>query len=268
MRIRYVIGNLKMNILSREEMRQYLGLLRREASGKAFASVHGVICPPAVYFSELEHLPPGFHRGAQDVFFEKSGAFTGEISPLMLRDFEVEYVILGHSERREYGRETDHEVRKKTLSALKHHLIPIVCVGETAEERRKDQTESVLERQVRTLFSDLSKLQAEGIVLAYEPRWAIGTDKLPTSQEILQVKVMVRKILTELFDAPTAERVALIYGGSVKSAFLAAVSWESGMDGVLVGRESLFPHEIVKMMTLLEEAGRKAEEKKEAKKAL
>ena len=232
----------------------------REAHGKAFTAVRGVICPSAVYLAELEHLPAGFYRGAQNVFSEKSGAYTGEISPLMLRDLGVEYVIVGHSERRHYGKETDHEVRKKMLSALKHHLTPIVCVGETAAERRTDQTEAVLERQVRALFSDLSKLQAESIILAYEPRWAIGSGELPSSQEILQIKVMVRKILTELFDSATAERISLVYGGSVKSTFLGAVSWESGMNGVLVGRESLFPHEIVKMMSLFEAEATKENE--------
>lgn len=253
----YFIANLKMNVLSREEMRQYLSLLRREAEGKNFSRVRGVICPPVLYLSELEHLPGGFHKGAQNAFFEKSGAYTGEISPLMLKNDGVEYVILGHSERRLYGRETNEEVKKKTLLALKHHLRPVVCIGETAEERKKEKTETVLEEQMKSLFEGLSKLQAEEILLAYEPRWAIGANIFPKTEEILQVRVMARKILTEMFDAALALRVQMLYGGSVKSAFLPQVSWEAGMNGVIVGSESLFPHEVVKMMSLFEERAEK-----------
>lgn len=249
----YFVANLKMNVLSREEMRQYLSLLRREAEGKNFSRVKGIICPPALYLSELEHLPEGFHKGAQNVFFEKSGAYTGEISPLMLRNEGVEYVLVGHSERRLYGKETNEEIKKKILSALKHHLLPVVCIGETAEERKTERTETVLEAQMKSIFKGLSKLQVEEIVLAYEPRWAIGTDTFPMTEEILQVRVMVRKILTEMFDGALAERVSVLYGGSVRSSFLSQVSWEAGMNGVIVGSESLFPHEVVKMMSLLEE---------------
>jgi triosephosphate isomerase len=144
-------------------------------------------------------------------------------------------------------------VKKKTLAALKHLLVPIVCIGETAEERRTEETARVLEAQVRSIFADLSRMQAEKVIIAYEPRWAIGTDTLPTSGEILQVRVLLRKILTEQYDAQLAERIIILYGGSVKSSFLPAVTWEAGMDGVLVGRESLFPYEIVKMMNILEE---------------
>jgi triosephosphate isomerase len=252
MRTSYVIGNLKMNLLSREEARQYLSVFRREMQGRRFEHTICAICPSFVHLSEFDHLPESIKKGAQDVFWEKSGAYTGEVSPVTLKDENVEYVIVGHSERRLYGGETNEIVREKTLAALKHHLTPVVCIGETAEERRAEETDRVLSLQVSAVFSGLSKLQAEGIIIAYEPRWAIGTDQLPTTQEILQVRVLLRKILTEAFDAQTAERVATIYGGSVKSSFLGAISWEAGMDGVLIGRESQFPYELVKMMTMFE----------------
>lgn len=260
MRKFYVVGNLKMNMLSREEAGQYLTVLKREVQGKHYEHVTSIICPAFVHLAVFDALPPEIRKGAQDVFWEKSGAYTGEISPAMLRDERVEFVLVGHSERRLYGGETDESVKNKTLSALKHYLIPIVCIGETGEERQADETDMVLLRQIRSVFSELSKSQAEKVILAYEPRWAVGTDVLPTTQEILQIKVMLRKTLTELYDAQTAERVAMLYGGSVKSAFLGAVSWEAGMDGVLVGRESLFPYEIVKMMSLLEEEAGKKED--------
>ncbi len=253
MRKFYVVGNLKMNILSREEAKQYLAVLGREMQGKRYDHVVGVVCPPSLYLSSFDHLPQGVYKGAQNLFPEKNGAYTGEISPIMLKNDGVEYVIVGHSERRQYANEIDMMVREKALSSIKHHLIPIVCIGETAEERQREETDRVLASQVKTIFADFSKSQAEKVIIAYEPRWAIGTDVQPSTQEIFQVRVLLRKLLTEMFDVQTAERIAVLYGGSVKSAFLAAVSFDAQMDGVLVGRESLFPYELVKMIGLLEE---------------
>ncbi len=255
MRKRYFIGNLKMNLLSREEAEQYLSVLRRESTGKHFGSVVGVICPPIIYSREFDHLPVPFQKGAQNVFWEKEGAFTGEISPLMLKNDHCDHVIIGHSERRFYGHETDAVVCEKVRAALKHHLIPIVCVGETQKERKTGMIDGVLARQMDAIFGNLSKMQAEKIVLAYEPRWAIGTDQLPTTQEIFQVRIMIRKWLAERLGSATEERISVLYGGSVKASYLGAVSWEAEMDGVLVGRESLFPFEVVKMTLLLGENG-------------
>lgn len=249
----YVVGNLKMNIMSREEALQYIAVLKRELGDRHFQSVKSIICPPFPYLYDFSELPKEVECGAQDLFWEKSGAYTGEVSPLMLRNAGASAVIIGHSERRALQGETNEIVKKKVSAALKHMLMPIVCIGESAEERMADETARVLELQVRSIFADLSKLQAEKIMIAYEPRWAIGTDQIPTSQELLSVRVLLRKILSDIFDAETAERVVTLYGGSVKSSFLPAVSWEAGMSGVLVGRESLFPYEIVKMMALFED---------------
>ncbi len=251
MQKRYFVGNLKMNLLSREEVEQYLSVLRRESMGKHFAQVTGIICAPIIYSREFDHLPTPFVKGAQNVFWEKEGAFTGEISPVMLKNDHCEYVLIGHSERRFYGGENDAVVCEKVRAALKHRLIPIVCIGETRKEREEGKTDSVLTRQLEAAFGDLSKMQAEKIILAYEPRWAIGSDQLPSTEEIFAVRVMVRRWLTEKLGNATEERIAVLYGGSVKASFLGAVSWEAGMDGVLVGRESLFPFEVVKMMLLL-----------------
>lgn len=253
----YVVGNLKMNLLSREEADKYVSLLKRESQNRHYEYVSGVVCPPFLYLSQFENLPKDIEKGAQNFFPDKSGAYTGEISPVMLKDYGVEYVIVGHSERREYFGETDETAHEKVLSALKQGLIPIVCVGETEVARRAEATDRVLANQLKIIFSGLSKLQADGVIVAYEPRWAIGTDKVPTTEELLQVRVLVLKLFTEMFDAKTAERILVLYGGSVKSAFLPDVSWEARMDGVLVGRESLFPHELVKMMDMLEEEARK-----------
>lgn len=248
------MGNLKMNFLSREEAEQYLSVLRREAMGKHFGETRGILCPPVLYSRDFDHLPESFSKGAQNVFWEKEGAYTGEISPVMLKNDGFEYTLVGHSERRFYGGETDEVIREKVRAALKHHLIPIVCIGETLEERQAGRVDQVLDRQLEAIFGDLSKMQAEKIILAYEPRWAIGSDRLPSTQEIYQVRVMLRKWLLERLGSATEERIAVLYGGSVKASFLGAVSWEAEMDGVLVGRESLFPFEVVKMMLLLEGA--------------
>ncbi|MDO8565980.1 MAG: triose-phosphate isomerase [Candidatus Moranbacteria bacterium] len=257
MRKFYVVGNLKMNILSREEVTQYLSVLKREAENKHYQHVTLVVCPPFLYLSQFDDLPQGIAKGAQNLFSEKSGAYTGEISPVMLKNDNVEYVILGHSERRRYGGETNEMIRGKILAAIKHHMTPIVCIGETEKERRAEETDRALELQIKTLFSGFSKSQAERVIVAYEPLWAVGTDVVPTTGEILQVRVLLRKLFTEMFDAETAGRIVILYGGSVKSSFLGAVSWEAEMDGVLVGRESLFPYELVKMMGLFEEAAGK-----------
>jgi len=257
MRKFYVVGNLKMNMLSREEVSQYIAVLHREAGQKRYEHVIGVICPSFLYLAQFDRLPKGIKKGAQNFFPEKSGAYTGEISPVMLKNDGVEYVILGHSERRRYAGETDEIIREKAIAAIKYYLTPIVCIGETAAEKQAEKTEKVLLSQVQTIFSGLSKLQAEKVIIAYEPRWAIGTDIIPTTNDILGVKVLLRKILTEMFDAQTAERIHLLYGGSVKSSLLGPVSFEAEMDGVLVGRESLFPYELVKMMGILEEEAKR-----------
>lgn len=244
----YVIGNLKMNLQTREEVNEYLAQLRRESVGKSFSYARGIIAPPAVYLSTFHHLPSSFTLGAQNMGWEVKGAFTGEISPSMLRDAGVSYVILGHSERRTYAGETNELVSVKARLALKENLIPIICLGETAEERKRDETMAVIERTIRIVFADLSPLFAERVIVAYEPRWAIGTGTTPTTADILQVKVYLRKLFSELYDPAVAERIAVIYGGSVKAAMLASVSWEAEMSGVLVGGESLYPRELVKMM--------------------
>jgi triosephosphate isomerase len=251
----YVVGNLKMNQLSRDEVAQYLAVLLREAEGKAYQHVVGIVCPAFVHLAAFDHLPNSMQKGAQDVFWEKSGAYTGDISPIMLKNEGVEYVIIGHSERREFGGETDEIIRKKVDAAFKHHLTPIVCVGETLEERKRDETASVLARQIKSIFSGLSKLQAEATLVAYEPRWAISsvnTGVLPTTADILQIKIFLRKLFTELFDARVAERIPVLYGGSVKSDTLPGFSWEAEMSGVLVGGESRYPRELIKMMDLFE----------------
>ncbi len=253
MKKKYLIGNLKMNLSSKAEADQYLSVMKRETAGRHFEHVEIVVAPPYIHLDRFHReIPKGVALGAQDVFWEKEGSYTGEISPAMLKDVGVEYIIVGHSERRMYGRETDEDVAKKLRAALRSNLRPVLCVGETTEERASEKMAEVLEAELLEPFRDLSPLQAEKIIVAYEPRWAIGTDKTPTSGEILQARVIIYRTIAASCGAAIADRIPIIYGGSVKTALLEEVCFDSRMDGVLVGRESLFPYEVVKMAERLE----------------
>lgn len=253
MKKKYLIGNLKMNLSSKTEADQYLSVMKREMAGRHFEHVEIVAVPPFVYLDRFHRdLPKGSALGAQDVFWEKEGSYTGEISPTMLKDIGVEYAIVGHSERRMYGRETDEDIAKKVQALLRSNLRPVLCIGETADERVSGKIAEVLAMQLTEPFRDLSPLQAEKIIVAYEPRWAIGADKTPTSGEILQAKVIIYRTIAASCGTAIADRVPILYGGSVKTALLDLVCFESQMDGVLVGRESLFPYEVVKMAERLE----------------
>ncbi len=250
--MKYLIGNLKMNLLSPEDVRQYLTVLSRETKGHLFPHVEYVLCPPSIHFGLMfDHLPKGVKLGGQDTFWEKEGSYTGETSPIMLKQYGAEFVILGHSERRLYFGETDEIVRKKMDMALHQMLRPVVCIGETRDERVASKTGTVIERGIRSIFEGLSRMQAEKIIIAYEPRWAIGTDATPETADIMEVRILIRKVLSQMFDLRTADRVSVVYGGSVKQALLSRVCLDAGMDGVLVGRESLFPYEMTKMAEVL-----------------
>lgn len=244
------IANFKMNPVSVTEVEQYLQVLQREANGKEWPEVQGVLCPSFLHFSFFLARPQQFLLGAQHGFPEKCGAYTGEVSFAMLRNIGAEYVILGHSERREYFGENNASVRLRTEAALKFLLKPIVCIGETESELEQGKREQVITEQIEAVIKDCSKMQAEKIVFAYEPRFAIGTDRVPTSEEITAVRVLIKDILTKHLGEASAERVNVVYGGSVKASNLDEVAFSTGMDGVLVGKESLSPYEVVKMMEL------------------
>lgn len=253
MKKRYLIGNLKMNILSVEEAEQYLSVFRREMKGKKQELTVTVVAPPFLYLERFHReLPDNAALGAQDVFWEKEGSYTGEISPLMLKDSGVEYVIVGHSERRQYGRETDEETAKKVQVLLKWNLRPVLCIGETEDERRRGETAAVLETQLRGAFESVSPMQVEKMLVAYEPRWAIGTDRTPESEDILEARVIIYRMISSVYGGAVAERVPILYGGSVKATLLDRVCFSAQMDGVLVGRESLFPYEVAKMADIIE----------------
>ncbi|MEK8132576.1 triose-phosphate isomerase [Paenibacillus filicis] len=215
-----------------------------EVKGKAEVDgVESVICAPFTNLPALVEAVKGttLKIGAQNLHFEDNGAFTGEISGVMLKELGVEYVIIGHSERRAYFAESDEIVNKKVLAAFKHDLTPILCVGEKLEEREAGQTKDVCKVQTEAAFAGLSAEQAAQVVIAYEPIWAIGTGKSSTAADAQDVIGYIRGIVAGLYGADTANAVRIQYGGSVKPNNIAEYLGEADIDGALVGGASLEP---------------------------
>ncbi|MCI1858609.1 MAG: triose-phosphate isomerase [Sporolactobacillus sp.] len=186
--------------------------------------------------------------GAENVHFKDSGAFTGEVSPLMLEDLGVDYVIIGHSERRAYFAETDDTVNKKVLAALAHHLLPIFCVGESLDEREGGRWQTVIKNQVTKALAGVPADQVPPIVVAYEPIWAIGTGKSATAEIAEEVAGFIRGTIAELYDQKTADQVRIQYGGSVKPANIANFLTQPDIDGALVGGASLQPESFLALL--------------------
>lgn len=254
MQKKLVVGNLKMNPVSPVEFERYLDLIEREIERKKFEKTEIVICPPAVYFRQfLERKFKSVKLGAQDVFWEYQGAYTGEISAGMAKACGVQYSIVGHSERRKYFGENEEIINLKLKAILKNGLNAVLCVGESEEERKSGQTAPVLKKQLKDSLSGISVGKTEYITIAYEPIWAVGTDKIPTSDEILEAKLIIKKFLAELYSRKAAEKMRILYGGSVKSFWTKQVCLDPAMDGALVGRESLAPHEFVKIAKIIDD---------------
>ena len=239
MRTLLIAGNWKMNPTTAETA---IALAEGVKSGLGTATdVHVAVCPPFVFLSRIDQVLEGspVGLGAQDMFWEASGAYTGEVSGGMLVDVGCTHVILGHSERRHGLGETNAEVNKKLKAALEAKLIPIVCIGETKDERLAEQTEAVINEQLTGSLAGLSPEQAAGIVLAYEPVWAIGTGLTATPEQAQAVHAFIRGWLRETFGAATAARVVVQYGGSVKPDNAQELLASPDIDGALVGGASL-----------------------------
>ncbi len=213
--------------------------------------VEAVICPPALYLAPLmagiRDIPVAL--GAQTMHEAIEGAYTGEISPAMLQSIHVPYVILGHSERREYYNETDEAVNRKVIAAFDHNLTPIVCVGESLAVREDNQTVAHVSEQVEKALQDVAAEQVEQLVIAYEPIWAIGTGKTATAADANEVCGAIRSTIAELYDQTVADKVRIQYGGSVKPSNIEELLAEEHIDGALVGGASLDP---VSFMQLVE----------------
>lgn len=212
--------------------------------------VESVICAPFTNLPALVEAVKGTNIkiGAQNLHFEDNGAFTGEISGLMLKDLGVDYVVIGHSERRQYFNETDEIVNKKVHAAFRHGLTPIVCVGEKLEEREADQTKDVCKVQTEAAFAGVAADQAAQVIVAYEPIWAIGTGKSSTAQDANEVIAYIRSIVKGLYNEDVANAVVIQYGGSVKPANVAEYLGQSDIDGALVGGASLEPDSYIALV--------------------
>jgi triosephosphate isomerase (TIM) len=233
-----IAGNWKMNKTAAEGVDLVKDLKIDLANIK---EVDIVVCPPYTALCEVSKviLHSNIRLGAQNMSEHHFGAYTGEIAAGMLKEFSVRYVILGHSERRQYQKESDELISKKALAAHAASIKPIVCVGELLAEREAGLTEKVLETQVRGSLAGLSKQQMEETVVAYEPVWAIGTGKTATSAQAQEAHAFIRKLLVSMFDEATARRVRIQYGGSVKPSNARELMSQPDVDGALVGGASL-----------------------------
>jgi len=246
MRKPIMAGNWKMN-KTRDEALRFIYAVNNELPSSE--KVESVICAPAILLRCLvKRQGENLKIGAQNMHFAESGAFTGEISPAMLETTGVTYVILGHSERREMFNETDEAINKKIFAALKHDLIPIVCCGETLDEREAGKVEEVLERQITLDFANLSQEQALKTVIAYEPIWAIGTGKTATSEVADQACGFIRSVLKKMFGEEVSEEIRILYGGSVKPSNVAELMEQPNIDGGLVGGASLDPESFLQLV--------------------
>lgn len=238
MRKPIIAGNWKMNKTIAEAksfVQEVKGLVPDSSK------VDSVVCAPALFLDCLVDNASGsdLKIGAQNMHFEDNGAFTGETSPLALKDLDVTYVIIGHSERREMFAETDETVNKKTHAAFKHSLVPIVCCGETLEEREAGKTNDIVSGQVRKALDGLSEDQVRNTVIAYEPIWAIGTGKSSSAAEANETCAYIRTVIADKFSQESADAVRIQYGGSVKPENIKEYLGQSDIDGALVGGASL-----------------------------
>lgn len=241
MRKPLIAGNWKMNKSNKEAgllIEQLIPVVKN-------ADCDVVICPVAICLSDAVKAVEGTNIkvGGQNMFHKDSGAYTGEVSPVMLKEVGAEYVILGHSERRQYFKETDAEINLKTKAAMSHGLKPIVCVGETLEEREGGITFDVLKTQLTGSLRDLDAGKLELLVIAYEPVWAIGTGKTATSKDANDVISFIRKQLAEIISEKNAQETRILYGGSVKGSNVKELMNMPEIDGALVGGASLDPVE-------------------------
>jgi triosephosphate isomerase (TIM) len=242
MRTPLIAGNWKMNKSHLDAMRLVQGLAH-ELAGHNFDKVEVVVCPPFTSLRTIQTLIDSdryqFGLGAQNMHHEKEGAFTGEVSGSMLKSLDVDYVIVGHSERREIFKETDADVNLKVKATFANGLVPIVCCGETEQEHEAGQTETKVEGQVRAAFEGVKPEVAAKAVVAYEPIWAIGTGKTATPEDAQSTIAHIRKVLSATLGDDVAQGMRILYGGSVKSGNAATLMGQPDIDGALVGGASL-----------------------------
>lgn len=235
-----IAGNWKMHGRKGETL-VLLSALKEKLSRESLSDRNVIVAPPFTSLETASQLlnGSGIHLAAQNLHWESQGAFTGEVSGPMLKELDCSYVIIGHSERRQYFGETEEQVARKVKAAQQHGLIGIICVGETLEERENGSTMTVIARQVQGAFREQTKSAIASLIIAYEPIWAIGTGRTATPAQAQEVHAAIRKILQEIADTSTAEAVRILYGGSVKPDNIDGLMAQTDIDGALVGGASL-----------------------------
>lgn len=238
-RKKIIAGNWKMNMTPTEAV----ALVNELKPLVTNDEVDVVFCVPAIDIIPAMEAAKGsnIHIGAENMYFEEKGAFTGEISPNMLVDAGVKYVVIGHSERREYFAETDETVNKKVLKAFEHGITPIICCGESLTQREQGITIDWIRQQIKIAFLNVTADQAKTAVIAYEPIWAIGTGKVATTEQAEEVCAAIRVCIGEIYDKATAEAIRIQYGGSVSASSAPELFAQANIDGGLVGGASLKP---------------------------
>jgi len=245
-----IIANWKMNPQALAEAKELFISVKRGV--KNIRNVEVVICPPFPYLSIINNQLSLIQLGAQDCFWENppagGGAFTGEVSPVMLKDLGCKYVIVGHSERRRYFGETDEMINKKLKAVLKVKLKPILCIGETKKQKEKGEAQSVLKSQLKKGLEKVSKKEIQNIIIAYEPIWAIGTGKSCDTNTAMSMSLLIKKIIGQLYSRGALKNLKILYGGSVDSKNVKGFIKEAQIEGVLVGGASLDAKEFIQLV--------------------
>lgn len=248
MRTPLIAGNWKMNNNMTESMELVDNLIKLTKDFNK--NVEILICPPfTALFSIKNSINDSVIKlGAQNMYFEEKGAYTGEVSPMMLHDIGVEYVIIGHSERRQLFNETDDLINKKIKAALKYGIKPILCVGETLEQRESGIEKSIIKNQITNAFKDINDKDSVKIIIAYEPIWAIGTGKNATSNQANEMASFIRKTVSELYGELVSQNMIIQYGGSVKVNNANEILSQNDIDGALIGGASLKAEDFYKII--------------------
>jgi len=241
-----IVANWKMNPQKLAKSKKLFNSIKRGV--RNIKNVEVVICPPFVFLPIFKSRMYNLKIGAQDCFWEEKGAFTGEISPQMLKNLGCQYVIVGHSERRRYLRETDEMINKKIKVALSSKLKPVFCVGETKKEKNQGQGLRVLNSQISRGLKKITEKEAKNIIIAYEPVWAIGTGKPCDTNTVLTQSLIIRGVIKKMFSPDVSKRIPILYGGSVASENAVDFIKEAKTDGLLIGGASLNLKEFIKII--------------------
>jgi triosephosphate isomerase (TIM) len=252
-----IVGNLKMNLLTLAERERYFESFKKGMKGKKFVNSHIVLCPPSLHVESFikKMKQKNVAIGVQNIFWEDRGSYTGEISAPMTKHIGAEYVILGHSDQRRYFNENDEKINLKITAALKSGLKVVLCIGENGEQKKSGDGEKAISDQLQGCLGNISPAKIGNVMVCYEPVWAISSnnpDHLPSTNEIMTAKMLIRKFLVVKYGTRVAEKIKLIYGGSVARRNVEETCIEPEMDGVLVGRESLIPGEFLKIAEIID----------------